>query len=123
MWMHRSMSHRCDNHPSKNCLKPRNFSRCPLWSSIPTARCKPRFLQLETLPQYVSHKALAQERSSTQSTTKKKEGGILISIKVLSYIQAYTWYLRENFYGYQNPPFFLFGCGLCARPLLCESLV
>src|SRR5260221_11115189 len=60
---------------SKNCLKPRNFSWCPLWSSIPTARCKPRFLQLETLPQYVSHKALAQERSSTQSTTKKKEGG------------------------------------------------
>src|SRR6266436_8609843 len=81
MRMHRSMSHRCDNHPSKNCLKPRNFSQCPLWSSIPTARCKPRFLQLETLPQYVSHKALAQERSSTQSTTKKKEGGILISIK------------------------------------------
>src|SRR5258708_21397509 len=75
MWMHRSMSHRCDNHPSKNCLKPRNFSQCPLWSSIPTARGKPRFLQLETLPQYVSHKALAQERSSTQSTTKKKEGG------------------------------------------------
>src|SRR5260221_8580896 len=68
---------------SKNCLKPRNFSWCPLWSSIPTARCKPRFLQLETLPQYVSHKALAQERSSTQSTTKKKGGGILISTKVL----------------------------------------
>src|SRR5258708_15750574 len=97
MWMHRSMSHRCDNHPSKNCLKPRNFSQCPLWSSIPTARCKPRFLQLETLPQYVSHKALAQERSSTQSTTKKKEGGILISVKVLSlYIQVYTWYLRKT---------------------------
>ncbi len=72
--LHPSVNAKKD-HPSKNCLKPRNFSRCPLWSSKPTARCKPRFLQLKTLPQYVSHKALAQERSSTQSTIQRKKGG------------------------------------------------
>jgi len=44
------------------------------------------FPKPETLPQYVSHKALAQERSSTQSTTKKKEGGILISVSSIMYI-------------------------------------
>src|SRR5260221_14413127 len=78
-WPHPSVDSK-EDHPSKNHLEPRNFSQCSLWSSVPTARCKPRMLQLETLPQYVSHKAITQERSNTQFTTRKKEGGgILIS--------------------------------------------
>src|ERR1700746_1610328 len=45
-WPHPSVDSK-EDHLSKNCLEPGNFSWCSLWSSVPTARCKPRILKLE----------------------------------------------------------------------------
>src|SRR5258708_33321295 len=49
-----------------------------------------------TLPQLVSHKSLALETPSTQSSTKENKGGFLITVTLIMYIHAYTRKLKPT---------------------------